>query len=762
MPNPLDRINAYFGDYEDDYGDDIFTRIQAYEEQARAAGLRPVYNAPMGNEGNTGWATNAFGEALTRAGGDPSRINVGYATQAQYDMARSDAIAEEQRRGQTVNPTAYQYTKWGEGGMQWGGIRPPAAPRAEDVIRGQLLQQPGDMLPVQATATNAPEPIRFQEQWRSQALETAQNAALNYLPDANLLGGAPAQITGMETQGARREFSLANPRTGEVMMTRSQVNTARDISGSILRQASGSLEGHTGGLHDPDKAIANFKRDAQKGINTWFQGKSEALNKAFSDDPEGLAQAKTAAQNMRNVIFRAANSAIKDMAKEMGGGNFRDFAGAQRLGSVDELRQLSETNPAIAAEIQQTYGSLGAFVGGGGGYLGAGGGQGYVYGDEWGGGGGRRGGGGGRGGMWGGGMGAAMYGMYIGQRLWGYTGGAVLERGAAYGGMVGEMGAGLPFGPGGFAARAALSQMQGGRGAYPYAGAAQGLGMMINERMPGAMAATGMVAGLGAMTNLGANLAMQMGGEGMLGTIGGKVAGVLGKAAAPIGMYMAGVNLFNLFGGEKLLGRQADLLDPFRAIAAAGVQTSELYQQDPTEWARQNAGLATFITSAESGLTPQQERIQDVAGRNAALWGMEPTAIAASYIGFDRAGLFPSQRTVPETGYRSRRARAGGMGGRVGGATDEYISTTMQADESYMSEYRNRAADMKLELPELQQMEFEIAAQFGAPGTEAFRTAMTRMGKLRSIQEYGDVRRQGGRFAQVAGMVQPYQDINRT
>jgi hypothetical protein len=644
------------------------------------------------------------------------------------------------------------------------------------VYRGTWLpnEAPGDppnIAPPNAAAgpAQARSDIRYNPRTlMPQALERAQETAWNYFPNANVVAGSPFNITGQEAEGQRTEFSMVSPRTGEIMLSREQVNTARDVAGTILNRSVGALTGTTAGRDDPDKMVANYKREVQSGINDWFKGKMDAMKQAFEDDPQAMAQAKQTAQNMRNMLYRATNAAVKTMADQIGGGNFRDFAGAQRIESVEELRNIMAGDPAIAREVSG-MGGVGAFVAGGGGFLGGGGGQGYVFGDQWGGGGG--GGGGGRRGMWGGGLGAAMYGMYIGQRIWGYTAGGVLERGAAYGGMVGQMGPSAPFGAGGFAARAELSQMMGGRGAYPYAAAFQGLGMMANQAMPGALAATGMIAGFGGIAHLAGGLAAGIGGgEGALAAIGGGVQAGIGRLAGPVGAYMAGVNLFNLAGGgQRFLGRDADLLDPFRAIAAGGVQGSQLFQQDPAEWARQNAGLATFIMSGEPGLTSQQRRIQTVAERNTGLWNMEPTSIAEAYIGFERGGMFPSNRDVPETGYWKTITTGGGSGYRSGrglpgeGSTrNEWVDTTMQGDEFYMTEYQNRAQDMGMSMSELQQTEFQIASQYGAPGTQAFRTAMSRMSRIRDRQAFGAVARDAGRFAQVAGTVQPYQDIDRT
>jgi hypothetical protein len=121
-------------------GDDIFALEKANQEAAKRAGVRPVYNAPMEGEGNTGWATDAFGEALTRAGGDVSKISVGYVSHTQYAAARRAAMTEEGRRGQTVEPSSYKYTKWGDD-IAWQGFGPfeGAGGKAEEVIRASLI-----------------------------------------------------------------------------------------------------------------------------------------------------------------------------------------------------------------------------------------------------------------------------------------------------------------------------------------------------------------------------------------------------------------------------------------------------------------------------------------------------------------------------------------------------------------------------------------------------------------------------------------------
>jgi hypothetical protein len=78
---------------------------------AESLGLRAVYNAPFAGEvGISGWGTNLFGEALTRAGGNVENVNVAYVTGRQYATGRQAAIAAEQ--GTVGSPQAYQYTKF--------------------------------------------------------------------------------------------------------------------------------------------------------------------------------------------------------------------------------------------------------------------------------------------------------------------------------------------------------------------------------------------------------------------------------------------------------------------------------------------------------------------------------------------------------------------------------------------------------------------------------------------------------------------------
>jgi hypothetical protein len=621
---------------------------------------------------------------------------------------------------------------------------PEEAPGMSRIYRGTWLpnEAPGDPAPVQQmpTAPTAAAPpaqaradIRYNPRaLMPQALERAQETAWNYFPNANVVAGSPHNITGQDIEGQRTEFSMVSPRTGETMLTRAQVNTARDLAGNILNRSVGALTGTTAGRDDPDKMVANYKKEAQRGINDWFKGKLDALKQAFEDDPQGLAQAKQTAQNTRNMLYRSVNAAVKAVADEIGGGNFRDFAGAQRVESVEELRAIAAANPAIAEEIRMTGGTIGGFVAGGGGYLGGGGSQAYVYGDQWGGGGG--GGGGGRrgGGMWGGSMGAAMYGMYIGQRMWGYTGGQVLTQGQEYAAFMGAMarpGASMA-GPAGFGARQEAIDMQFGQAAYPYAAAVQGLQMMAGDQA-GLIQGLKFGGGIAALTHVGG----QMAGSGALGT-------ALSGAAAPIaaitGVLGLTAGIGNISGiAEGSWGRQWDMLDPLRGAAAIGVSAlSSTFREDPKRWIRENEGLARFIISAEDLRTPKEQFLQEQGVSMAEQFaGVTGEQAIATLSGLGRSGMFAGME-YDERGTQQRRALA-----------DQYFQ---------------RAEDMGIIGPERFEFQAGIASLYGAPGTDIYQRQFQRLGYVSTLEQFEREQVTGERFAGAMGTVQPYSNISRT
>ncbi|MFA5808756.1 MAG: hypothetical protein WC935_00280 [Thermoleophilia bacterium] len=117
-------------------GGDMFKMVAANEASARSAGLRAVYNAPMeGDVGSSGWATDLYGEALTRARGDASKVRVRYVSEGDYAVGREAAITEDLARGQKIEEEAYKYTKFdAEAGWLPAGTPAPGAKSLRQVI----------------------------------------------------------------------------------------------------------------------------------------------------------------------------------------------------------------------------------------------------------------------------------------------------------------------------------------------------------------------------------------------------------------------------------------------------------------------------------------------------------------------------------------------------------------------------------------------------------------------------------------------------
>jgi hypothetical protein len=128
--------------------EDIFQVVKRNEAIAEEQGFRAVYNAPMkGETGISGWGMDTYGEALTRAGGDESRVRVAYVTGDQYKAGRDAAITADTARGQGVVEEAYQYTKFDEG-VEWQevsraaeavpmSLEEPVAVLIQDVMEGE-------------------------------------------------------------------------------------------------------------------------------------------------------------------------------------------------------------------------------------------------------------------------------------------------------------------------------------------------------------------------------------------------------------------------------------------------------------------------------------------------------------------------------------------------------------------------------------------------------------------------------------------------
>jgi len=141
----------------------VFTVVSENEKAARAIGLKPVYNAPMpGEVGISGWGTDSFGEALTRAGGDARKVSVTYVTEEQYQAGRAAAIADDTARGNEVVEEAYQYTKFEEGQVRWHPV-------------GE--SEPGAGLPVSETPRTAVEGA-VPDTPPSESLPAAEEAAI--------------------------------------------------------------------------------------------------------------------------------------------------------------------------------------------------------------------------------------------------------------------------------------------------------------------------------------------------------------------------------------------------------------------------------------------------------------------------------------------------------------------------------------------------------------------------------------------------------
>ncbi len=117
--------------------EDIWKVVDYNEAIAKEQGLRAVYNAPLeGETGISGWGTDTYGEALTRAGGDESKIRVAYVTEDQYEAGRKAAIASDIERAggaDVVVEEAYQYTRFDEGDVDWQDVSRVGKPGPVDL-----------------------------------------------------------------------------------------------------------------------------------------------------------------------------------------------------------------------------------------------------------------------------------------------------------------------------------------------------------------------------------------------------------------------------------------------------------------------------------------------------------------------------------------------------------------------------------------------------------------------------------------------------
>jgi hypothetical protein len=605
----------------------------------------------------------------------------------------------------------------------------PSPTSAQDIAQRIAGQQGGSGAPVTPQPARMPEHIA-----RAQAgLERAQQIAWGYTASESETAGIPHAMRPGDTQAfsgtqmQRESYELRYGQTGELSMSRNQVDLARTQTSNLFREA-----GQRGfASNDPNRFTANIQKVVQSGIREYTKGLEDRLVQEMGNSPEMVREAKDAAQKIRNMMFRATSAGVNAIAQATGGESYRDYLGAQPV-SFQQLQQIAATDPNVAAQIEQAGGFGMVAAQGGGIFGGGGGGQAYNYTPGFGAGGGGGGGGGrGRGGMWGGGLGAAMYGMYIGQRIWGYTGGGVLEAGAQYGQFYGGMGgAANMLGPAGYAGREAYISNQMGASAYPYASSTQALRMMFADAGGGdAWAATAMGGGLLGLGAVGSNVVGQMGGR--LGAFGSRMGGVLGPLGAGLTGANVGVAAANQFlDPQRYLGRNFNLMDVLRGPAALGAELNPEFQRDPAAWARANPGQAAFILSG-SDLRSDYERS---AGDAALYMGMMP--------GFGGAG---AEDLLGGMEVLSR----GGVIDRDGGFSTEEIERYFRPDQGFGLDYIQEAAT--------------TAGYYGALGSPGFNTALQRQMSYAGSDrfQYQEMERmQGMRYAGMLSTAQ--QGVNIT
>jgi len=332
---------------------------------------------------------------------------------------------------------------------------------------------------------------------------------------------------------------------GKITTSRQQLVQAASLAGTSVQQAQiGQAPS------DPKDLMATTVKRFDDAIEAHYQ---KGL-KQFEGSPE----AAQSWRRIRNIASQIGKTAITGTAATVSGVTSADVKGAAydniKVGGQDIWQDWMEKDPELGLKVQEMGGldaiqkigaktvlstKLGGYQfdprGGGFGGLGAGGA------------------GGGGGGMWNGPIGQAMYGAYIGKRMWGMTMQPWMQAMEEYGELEGALGPITrgefdPAGPGGMAGRQSRAQQWMGQGAESMFGFSSDMGSMMSDTGPvgGQLAATGVAAGtamvLGQIVPKFAGMfGMEMNAA-TTATAGG-IGGILASGIAGAGLGLAAVNL---------------------------------------------------------------------------------------------------------------------------------------------------------------------------------------------------------------------------
>ena len=490
----------------------------------------------------------------------------------------------------------------------------------------------------------AQSPIGFNREQLPNVIDQAAEKAFKFIPNTNVITGDTAnERAGPE---GRQQFGLVARDSGQIQLTTDQVDEARTLASNMVS----SLKGGNFGEGDQSKVVANMKQNIQKQIGDYFKRYTDNIEKAFKDDPKSLEQGKELAQSMRNMVFRATNVAIKDIATSIGGGSFNDYAGAQRI-NIEELQSLAQSNPSIRRELQEGYGGVAGFVGAGGGFLGGQqGGPAFRF-D----GGGFFGGGGGRGGRFQGfgrGISSSIYGV---TRVTKLSIGNVVEAGQAFADFEGQFSTGQDrpdFGVGGFQAREQRYQQEIGRAAYTYTSAWQSLRLLASAN---ASAVTGglIAGGIGAAAyigtgSIGVNIATRLGASQAL--IKG-LPKLLGRFSAFVGGLQLGASGANALGINQDIGRDFDILDIIRIPAATLTDLAAQRSGDRGGYyqalSANDPALLSFITGGFDLRTQEDKDLSAVATFAAYTRQVDADVVVSAAAAMRNVGVLDELR-VPE------------------------------------------------------------------------------------------------------------------
>ena len=392
-------------------------------------------------------------------------------------------------------------------------------------------------------------------------------------------------------------------RDGRVAFGTEHIQTATDVAQRALTDATSKAL-----PSEPGSAMASIKTNVNAMVSKYVGEIAKSMEDmgADSDTVQKVTGfIKDAALNITNRWARQAGDEISG-SQRPGSAGSRDEASvryaAKKFASIEDAFATMENRPGLKSQVQEYLSrSPGESVES---MFSADGENARVFEDgdmafQFGGSGASRGGVGRQGftkrmnGLWRGPVGQAMYGMYIGQRMWNMGMGETMRQAQAYGnftsdiGNLGGSGAGALSGEGGFAARQSLGQLYMGRGAYQEFGAFMDLPFYMAAG--GNDGTTRMMASGKAGLTVGAEFA-----------IGGAMAGMAGMEALAAALPVAGA----VIGGGMILGSAGMELyngahpdqDPvtwssmFKGMVEGGwrKQAEQKYITDHPEWAASN------------------------------------------------------------------------------------------------------------------------------------------------------------------------------